>query len=107
MILGVVAHIHLHQTEVTGAVAEVFRWIIVEVKKGQDIYAGLFITLHFTTGRILKFSNDVVHNNFISRGIQRGIGNAIILLYIIFQVRKNVFICQLIVIKKSRKHLSF
>ncbi len=62
----------------------------MEVKKGQDIYAGLFITLHFTTGQILKFLNDVVHNNFISRGIQRGIGNAIILLYIIFQVRKNI-----------------
>ena len=92
MILGVVAHIHLHQTEVTGAVVEVFRWIIVEVKKGQDIYASLFITLHFTTGRILKPSNDVVHNNFIAREIQRGMVKDINLLYIIFQVRKNIFI---------------
>ena len=85
MILGVVAHIHLHQTEVTGAVVEVFRWIIVEVKKGQDIYAGLFITLHFTTRQILKFLNDVVHNNFIARKIQRKIENAIILRYNYFR----------------------
>ena len=64
--------------------AEVFRWIIVEVKKGQDIYTGLFITLHFTTGQILKILNDVVHNNFIAREIQRGMVKVINLLYIIF-----------------------
>ena len=68
--------------------AEVFRWIIVEVKKGQDIYTGLFITLHFTTGQILKFLNDVVHNNFIAREIQRKIENAIILRYNYFSQKE-------------------